>query len=135
MMKDSPQKSLLITVVVILTLTVVGCSSLDYSGSWKGTTADGKEISFTVQNNIIRKVSLSYSLECETGGFCPTEESIETEASTEITGDRFKGSASEVLFTGEFDSPTSVSGKLSRVKKGTPCGTCEADSSWTAKKQ
>lgn len=134
-MRRSIQESLLIPAVVILTLFVAGCSSQDYSGSWKGTTADGKEISFTVQNNTIGKVSLAYSLECETGGFCPSEEAVETESGTKINGDSFKTAISEVNFSGEFDSPTSVSGKLSRQKKNTPCGTCNADTSWTAKKQ
>lgn len=134
-MKHVIQKALWITVMVVLALSVAGCSSQDYSGSWKGTTADGKEISFTVQNNIIGKVSLAYSLECETGGFCPSEESVETESGTKINGDNFKTAISEVNFSGEFDSPTSVSGKLSRQKKNTPCGICNADTSWTAKKQ
>jgi len=133
-MKSSRPRSFFLTVILVLAQSALSCGSRDYSGSWQGTTADGKDISFKVQNNTIGKVNLTFSFECEYSGFCPAEESIEADAGSPITGDSFASTVGGVRFSGKFDSPTSVSGELSYEKENPQCGKCKAKSTWTAKK-
>ena len=129
--------ALLIFVLCVLVLTASGCRTRDYSGTWKGTTSQGKPISFTVKDGAIIKAAMEYKLDCKRGGFCPIEGSLEGDvtAPNTIKGDEFTFQlAGGAEVKGKFTSGTDSNGELKLESKAQACD-CSATATWNAKKQ
>jgi hypothetical protein len=131
----TPAKFSSATFLLLLMLATTGCQR-NYSGSWKGTTSQGKEFSFTVKDAKVQTLAIAYHLDCKTGGFCPTESSTSGDVdSSTLEGDGFTAKLGLAVITGKFDSEVSSSGELKAVAPSqAPCD-CSADVKWTAKKQ
>lgn len=129
------KKTLLIVIVCAFSLSVLSCKARNHNGNWEGTTSQGKNVFFTVQNNTITKAKLEYALKCERGGFCPTGGSFEGEIGQEIDGDSFSAKLASATLSGKFDSDKTSSGEIKVEEDNPQCGKCSASVTWTAKKQ
>ena len=107
----------------------------DYSGSWIGTTTQGREISFTIVNNAFTRFKFGFSV---SGSGCTTSGTVEITYSVPQTfsGNTFtiSGSAYQMTysFSGTFDSSTTASGSGSVTTTGGCYGT--ASFTWSANK-
>lgn len=102
-----------VTVTAGQTSTADLALQADYSGSWSGTTTQGREISFTVSNSAITQITFGFEV---SGIYCTVSGSLTTSQSPppQISGNTFtySGTATDLSYTfnGTFDSPTAVSG-------------------------
>ena len=107
----------------------------DYSGSWSGTTSQGREISFTIVNNGFTVFKFGFAV---SGFGCTTSGTVEITYSVPKTfsGNTFtiSGSAYQMTysFSGTFLSSTTASGSGSVTTTGGCSGT--ASFTWTANK-
>ena len=125
------------TIVIVIAVALFpACRSRDYSGTWKGTTSQGKEFSITIQDNKVAKMAVAYKLDCRKGGFCPTEGSISGDVDkSSIESGKLTASFGNGTVTGTFDSENSASGELKVAAPEQSGCDCSADIKWTAKKQ
>src|SRR6185295_17779098 len=100
-MQTQFKRLLLIVSAAALSLCVWSCASRDHTGSWQGTTAQGKTVSFTVQKNTITNAKLEYVMKCERGGFCPLEGSFEGEIGQEFSGNSFSAKLGQATLSGK----------------------------------
>jgi hypothetical protein len=107
----------------------------DYSGSWSGTTSQGREISFTIVNNAFTQFKFGFAV---SGFGCTTSGTVEITYSVPKTfsGNTFtiSGSAYQMTysFSGTFLSLTTASGSGSVTTTGGCTGT--ASFTWSANK-
>lgn len=115
----------------------------DYSGSWSGSTTQGKNISFTVVNNAITQFSFGFQI---SGPGLTSSGTITVNYSTPqaISGNTLSVSGQTLLsawpttiymsysFNGSFSSPTAASGTMDFTLTGGSSGS--ASGTWTANK-
>lgn len=111
------------------TATPPPASELD--GTWKGTTAQGLGISFTIVNRGLKNIDTAYTI-----GGCGAFAITTFDPPQPITGNTFRvlqpGGYRETIETnGTFESNTAASGTLKVFLS--PCG--NLDTTWTATKQ
>ena len=111
------------------TITPTPASELD--GTWRGTTSQGREISFTIVERSFTRFATGYQI-----GGCGGTATTTFGIPQEITGNTFViiqpgGFGVTIRTDGTFNSDTSASGTLTVT--GTPCG--NATATWTATKQ
>jgi hypothetical protein len=118
--------------------------SVTYNGTWQGTTSQGKNISFTVQNSGITSITVDYKIQ---GDYCTVEGSITTNfaIAQPITGNSLSiiktGSGPSALsytVQGTFTSSTAASGNLDFMyKQSYPYPSCNGNASatWNVTKQ
>ena len=123
--------------------TFITEQGVSYNGTWQGTTSQGKNISFTVQNSGITSITVGYKIE---GDYCTVEGSITTNfaIAQPITGNSFSiiktGSGPIALsytVQGTFTSSTAASGDLDfTYKQSYPNPSCNGNASatWSATK-
>lgn len=127
-------QTLAVAITLVAGLALAGCRSPNYNGVWQGQTSQGKIISFTVTDNAITRAKLECKLQCELGGFCPTESSFEGDVTAKLDGSNFSATLGTATFSGKFDSDTASSGEM-RVNTTSPqCGECKSAVTWAAKK-
>ena len=126
--------SLVMVVVLLACVSLTGCRSHDYNGTWQGQTSEGKVISFTVTNNALTRAKLACKLQCQLSGFCPSESTFEGEVTATLDGNSFSATVQSATFTGKFDSDTTSSGELKVNTSSPQCGECKSAVTWTAKK-
>lgn len=125
-----------ITIIALALALLSACRSHDYSGTWKGTTSQGKEFSINIKENKVATMTVAYKLDCRKGGFCPVEGSISGDVDkSAIEGGKITASFGNGTITGTFDSDNSASGELKVVAPDQSGCDCSADIKWTAKKQ
>jgi hypothetical protein len=134
-MQTHLKKLLLIVSALALSLSVTSCAARDHNGTWQGTTSQGNFISFTVQNNIIAKGKLEYTLKCDRSGFCPTEGTFDGDIGQQITGESFSAALGQATISGKFDSDNTSSGEVKAEVESPQCGKCSASVTWRATKQ
>lgn len=108
----------------------------DYSGSWSGTTSQGKSISFTVVDNAI--THFSFEFEWISGTGCTVSGTVSNNYDTPLTisGNTFAISGTipglSYTFNGTFSSETTANG----TSNLTASGTCQSTASptWSANK-
>ncbi len=129
------------TVAAGQTATANVALQADYSGSWSGTTSQGKSISFTIVNNAFTYFSFGWSV---SGTYCSSYGTTNITYTTPkpITGNTFTISGSfsygypsstlSYTFNGTFNSSTTASGTATF----TSSGGCSASGSatWSANK-
>ena len=91
-------------------------------------------ISFTVTDNAITRAKLECKLECQIGGFCPTESSFEGEVNAKLDGNGFSAAVGTATFSGKLESDTAASGEMKMSTSNPQCGECKSAVTWTAKK-
>lgn len=112
------------------------------AGTWRGTTSQGKEVGFTIENNAFKTVTVGYSVPaCGFSGsstvFFSTPQPITGNEFT-VQSSGFGPLATSFVLVGNFTSDTTASGNLQVTFSSsfpyTPChGT--ANATWTAAKQ
>ena len=126
--------SLAVVTTLLAGFTLTGCRPHNYNGIWQGQTSEGKTISFNVNDNAITRAKLECKLQCQLGGFCPTESSFEGDVTAKLSGNSFSASLGRATFSGKFDSDTTSSGEMKAETTSPQCGECKANVTWTAKK-
>jgi hypothetical protein len=128
-------RTLVVTVILISTFAVSGCSSSKFDGKWAGTTAQGKQFRFTVNGGTVSSSYIEFELTCERSGFCPAGGNIEEDLGVKISGDSFSASIEgKATVSGRFDSEATASGELKVHENDASCGACTTSVTWTAKK-
>lgn len=100
-----------------------GAAALTYDGSWSGTTAQAKEVSFEVANGKITSFSARGLIK---GAGCSTESGTTATVSQPITGNAFSLSAPtgpggvSLSVKGKFLSPTKACGVVQMHLRGIP---------------
>ncbi|MBI4540305.1 MAG: hypothetical protein HY704_12450 [Gemmatimonadetes bacterium] len=115
--------------------------SRDYSGSWVGTTAQGKQISFEVSGgNLITRFTVAYTLQGRFqnafgSGTCTEAGSLSVTPGSPIaiTDNTFRYDGSRESLAGTFESETSASGTASFQGSASCSGT--SNTTWTASKR
>ena len=102
-------------------------ASIDYEGSWRGTTDSGAKIQFTV----VRKAIVYVRLTMQCGGTTMKSSSPDR---IRLNGATFHAGGSYYTIDGTFDSPSSASGTLRTPKSDDPCGG-GLNEQWTAQFQ
>ena len=133
-MKGKLPRVLVWTMALLFFLAMANCRSHNYNGLWQGQTSEGKTISFTISDNAITRAKLECKLQCQLGGFCPTESSFEGDVTAKLEGSTFSASLGTANFSGKFDSDSACSGELVANTTSPQCGECKAKVTWTAKK-
>jgi len=132
-----------ITVTAGQTATASLTLQADYSGSWSGTTSQGRTIAFTVVDNAITTFSFGFEV---SGPGVTSSGTITINYSTphSISGNTFTISGTSILttwpstiyfsheFNGTFSSPTAASGDMTFTLSGGTSGS--ASGTWTANK-
>ena len=103
----------------------------DYSGTWSGTTNQGRAMSFTISNNVLTQYSIGVNYP-NLGPGCPTGSTSTGSASTPITGNTFSGAGG---LSGSFSSPTAASGSFSWTLSLPNGCSGSGQVQWTATKQ
>jgi hypothetical protein len=115
----------------------------DYSGSWSGSTSQGKNISITVVDNAVTQFSFGFQI---SGPGITSSGTITINYSTPqaISGNTLSVSGQTLLsawpttiymsysFNGSFSSPTAVSGTMDFTLTGGSSGS--ASGTWSASK-
>lgn len=127
-------QTLAIAITVVAGIALTSCRSYNYNGIWQGQTSQGKVISFTVADNAITRAKLECTLECQIGGFCPTESSFEGDVNAKLDGNSFSASVGTATFSGKLESDTAASGEMKMITSNAQCGECKSAVTWTAKK-
>ncbi len=108
----------------------------DYSGSWNGTTSQGKSISFTIVNNEITHFSFEFEWMSTTGCSVSGTVSNDYASPLPISGNTFTISGTipdlSYTFTGTFSSETTANGTSNLTASGTCPST--ASPTWSANK-
>jgi len=108
----------------------------DYSGSWSGTTSQGKSISFTVVDNEITHFSFEFDWISGTGCNVKGTVSNDYDPTLLISGNTFTISGTipglSYTFNGAFSSETTSNGTSNLNASGT-C-TTTASPTWSANK-
>lgn len=108
----------------------------DYSGSWSGTTSQGKSISFTVVENAITHFEFEFEWISVTG--CSVSGTVSNDYATPLTisGNTFAISGTipglSYTFNGTFSSETMANGTSNLNASGTCSST--ASPTWSANK-
>ena len=108
----------------------------NYSGSWNGTTSQGKSISFTIVDNEITHFSFEFQWTSTTG--CSVTGTVSNDYGTPlpINGNTFtiNGTIPDLsyTFTGTFSSETTANGTSTLTASGTCPST--ANPTWSANK-
>jgi hypothetical protein len=108
----------------------------DYSGSWSGTTSQGKSISFTIVDNAI--THFSFEFEWRSGTGCSVSGNVSSDYGTPIpiNGDTFTISGNitnlSYTFNGTFSSVATANGTSDLTASGTCPST--ANPTWSANK-
>lgn len=101
----------------------------DYSGSWSGTTSQGKAISFKIADNTITSISYNFVVESSSG-------ILFLFGSINFTGNTFQISGTipyttiQYVIKGTFSSSTTANGTADFTK-----GTTVVNDTWSATKQ
>ena len=111
-------------------------ASLD--GDWKGDSGKDLPISFSVKNNQVSQLYISYRTQI---GSCTSFASFGSDATATLNGKSFtvKGSRDqmqdhiEYTMTGNFTSDKDAAGTLHWVGKSNLCGPIDIQANWTAK--
>lgn len=127
-------KTLALAITLVAGFALTACRPHNYNGTWQGQTSQGKTISFTVADNAITRAKLECKLECQFGGFCPTESSFEGDVTAHLDGSSFSASLGTATFSGKFDSDTTASGEMKSTTTSPQCGECKSAVTWNAKK-
>jgi hypothetical protein len=107
-----------------------------YDGDWNGTTNTADTpISFTVENNQVTFVNLSYSVQ---SGGCSLSGSLSKTLKVSIAGKSFTAQftnddGKQYLFAGTFASGKDATGTIEVKGTTTICGIFDAKADWTAK--
>ncbi len=107
-----------------------------YAGDWNGTTSSADmPISFTVENNQVTFVNLSYSVQ---SGGCSLSGSLSKTVQATIDGKSFTtqftdGDGKQYLFAGTFASGKDANGTVQVKGTSTVCGIFDAKATWTEK--
>lgn len=108
----------------------------DYSGSWSGTTSQGKSISFTVVDNEITHFSFEFDWISGTGCSVSGTVSNDYDPTLLISGNTFAISGTipglSYTFNGTFSSETMANGTSNLTASGTCPST--ASPTWSANK-
>jgi len=106
-----------------------------YAGDWNGTTSSADTpISFTVENNQVTFVNLSYSVR---SGDCSLSGSLSKTVNATINGKAFTmqitdDDGKQYIFAGTFTSNTQASGTLQVKGTSQTCGAFDAKATWNA---
>jgi hypothetical protein len=119
---------------IALALLTAACSDTTgpeyrYDGHWQGTVGEGGTITFTVADNGMAPIEVTYPHQkCNGGGFGRISPPVQ------VGGGSFQisSSADTVTITGRFESEARASGE---VRWNSPCGDPAETWSWTAAKQ
>jgi hypothetical protein len=111
----------------------------DYSGSWSGTTSQGRNISFTIVGNAISQFSFGYEVSAA-GIIARGTLTINYSAPQSISGNTFTISGTKpdfswqmaYVFNGTFSSLTAASGTMTFTLSGPSSGSVSG--TWTANK-
>jgi hypothetical protein len=121
--------SVSVTVAAGQTATANISLQADYSGTWSGTTSQGKAISFKVANNAITSISYNFVVGSSSGIFLLF-------GTISFTGNTFQTSGTipyttiQYVIKGTFTSATTANGTGDFTK-----GTTVVNDTWTATKQ
>jgi hypothetical protein len=129
-----------VTFTFVLLAGLAACSDAlspaDLTGTWTGTTSQGRALSFRVVEAGLSQVSLSYHLN---GTFCSYDSDVEFTLGTPLeivelefeAVDFFLGAFTTLTVSGEFTSATEANGSASI--DDSDCGGT-ANFTWTAEK-
>jgi hypothetical protein len=130
-----------VTVTAGQTTTANLALQANYSGSWSGTTSQGKPISFIIVDNAFTQVSFGWAIS-GTGWSSSGTTTINYSSPKPISGNTFtiSGSTSfgyptthmNYTFNGTFNTPTTASGTETITFSGAISGTISG--TWTASK-
>jgi len=110
-------------------VTFTVSQTTNYSGTWSGTTNQGRTMSFTISNNVFTQFTIGVNYPY-LGYGCPSSSTTTGSASAPITGNTFSASG----LSGSFSSPTAASGSFS-WRLSIPGCSASGQVQWTATRQ